>query len=360
MKKIVYLFLTCALFCPANYANFPETNSQNSEYVKADDESLYNFVQARCSYYMGAAFARSSLTDRKALYDRIINDCVGTHNIGTTVFHKKLVEKSVHCWLADFAIRKAYQWAQQQGADQSYATTFPDQVKKDIDHHLSDVYRRSYSFGAPQASPELPEKFFEPYLAQPPATYLAPEETDNTQDSSHNATRLWSNFINSLVELFSPDAHNQQRPEATPATIIQPPLIPSAPPLEDNLPATKLFPTDECGASCFTNFKDDHVERIFLPCGHNFCADCLKSWMHTSGHSSCPQCRYNLVHGQRTRIFEVLRNKSLYCAGCNTGEGPFKTLTCKHKLCSACIKGWRSTPFANTCPRCCNTMRNPQ
>ncbi len=33
-----------------------------------------------------------------------------------------------------------------------------------------------------------------------------------------------------------------------------------------------------------------------VPCMHNFCGPCMRSWSDTSGHATCPQCRGDASH----------------------------------------------------------------
>lgn len=50
------------------------------------------------------------------------------------------------------------------------------------------------------------------------------------------------------------------------------------------------YPTNECPI-CFEDFGF-YIKRLFLSCGHNICAGCLKQWYNEKGsNTTCPMCR---------------------------------------------------------------------
>jgi|GEM_PF-5772718 len=370
-KKINVLFLW-ALSTPfvvefSAHAAHPHINHQQQHpYVVYEDGSLWDFVQLCCSHLMGSAFSQCSSENRKALYDRIINDLVGANSSPHAYYDKHYVEEYTHKWLLDFAQRSAELWALSQENSPEQAMLIGNIHKNYAIEKIERYYNSPLYLRTPQPTEGytfiLPRNFFEQFLTvdslQTTLLQCTTSAQQHTREISSHSHSSWRNFFNDLMEYFSNDRNENPAPEPSYPRPPQPeraPAIPSAPPLEE-LTCTRLFATQECGASCFTNFKEDNEDRIFLPCGHNFCGDCIKNWFFNQGQSTCPQCRHSLTVGEKRIVLFVLKEKNKYCAGCNTSEGPLTPLICKHTLCDACYNGWQKTAFKLECPRCSKPM----
>jgi len=66
--------------------------------------------------------------------------------------------------------------------------------------------------------------------------------------------------------------------------------------------AAAASPPDEDGDEC-PICKDKLVRRVALPCGHQYCADCLLRSVSQFGHRCCPTCRGELYTGQTVQAF---------------------------------------------------------
>jgi hypothetical protein len=52
-----------------------------------------------------------------------------------------------------------------------------------------------------------------------------------------------------------------------------------------------LYRSESC-CICLESFDDPRIKRIFLmPCGHDICKACARSWFFAESAQTCPQCR---------------------------------------------------------------------
>lgn len=344
MKRFFNLLFLATLWngtTPASSVTY--TDAYGIEHVKNERGTLRDYVQNCCSCLIGHMFIQYSSDDRNALYDRIINDLLQSQFCYQATFDKQYVDAIVHKWLIDFAARKTRAYVLDEGHDDTYA----QHVSHKVHERIAAQVRWSVWYG-PDCKFGLPKGFFEEFLGA-----FNIQQQIHSVEREINRSRYWTELIGDAWDYFfgyNEQPEHPQVPEYRPE--------PSAPPAEDfdrlAPGASRLYPTEECGASCFTHFKDDKANRVFLHCGHNYCADCVEGWFFTQGKETCPQCREILFDHEKERIKKVLQNMYGYCAGCNGYNTYMKTLSCFHKLCYQCELAWTDTAnsFCNECPRC--------
>ncbi|GBN62116.1 hypothetical protein AVEN_207379-1 [Araneus ventricosus] len=97
---------------------------------------------------------------------------------------------------------------------------------------------------------------------------------------------------------------------------------------------------DDCGY-CLCSLLSG---RLQLACGHQYHAQCLKSWWTLAGDGSCPVCLYGMKFWQCGRCFLIIaHNEPSYTLQC---ECIFHR-TCIEKQCSQGLK---------TCTTCNETI----
>jgi hypothetical protein len=364
-KNLLPFLLLALLATSSVIAKTTYTNWWGIEYVKNERESLRDYVQNCCSSLMGKMFARYETNDRNALYDRIVDEILQTNFYGQNQLKKNYVDAIVHKWLIDFTGRKAQQCAFENGFSHTLSQLIKVKMKERVAAkvHWSVQYTQDKKYG-------LSKGFFEQFLGD----YNITQQVGSIKREEERS-KYWSELIGGAWNLlFEYTEHEEARPP-TPTPEYQVPIDfyqpePSAPPAVEYHPTpsappyqpivvTNLYTTDECAANCFTNFKEDGENRIFLPCGHNYCKDCLENWIFVQGKNSCPQCRAEISHSEKAHLRTILDDQYSYCAGCNNYDESLRTLTCHHKLCNHCERAWADAhnKFRHECPRCSYTFQ---
>jgi len=355
-KKTVLMFsLFFITFAPKSLSAKPTTftNWWGTEYVSNEGQALRDYIQNCCCQLMGSMFTRCESNARNALYDRVINDILATTTIREKSFKKQFVDSLVHKWLIDCIGQQTKQIALNNGFSEKEA----QQIKLKIQERVIAKVRSSVWY-AKDRKYGLPQGFFEPFLGE----FNIIRHIGSIKKEL-DRSRYWKELLGTTWEyLFG---YQQEQPLHIPCNESARPAAPtpSAPPFDEvvesapTYPTKKLYVTDECGASCFTHFKNDNEERLFLPCGHNFCSDCAENWFFIQKKNSCPQCRQELSRSQKNRLRSVIENRCAYCVGCNEIVRGVNTFVCGHRMCQECTNAWHCTTFKDECPRCCCHLR---
>ena len=370
-KKFIFISLFFTLTTP--YLRAQEsavfTDRWGEEKVSNDGEKLYNYVQNGCSHLLGNKFSKIESQKRKNLYDTIQSDihysCGG--GINASSFNKDCVDQKIITHTINLIAEKTKERYQNSTSDWSASNVIYGRMKE----HLLLEAQRNHSYNESYGSPK---GFFEKslddqvmvndinaikndlYQQTPTASY---SENQSQQSSA------WGEFVNWLFGTqdpfesthYTPDPYYDRPPATNPNWHPEPSAPPAQQPAQSAPHNKKLYPAQECSADCMGDFKDDGLERIFLPCGHDACKDCARNWFVNQGKSTCPQCRYSLNNTEKQNLKNSLDQPFRQCSCCNTTRN-LQTLHCNHKICTECTSSWitneNTKNFKAGCPRCGN------
>jgi hypothetical protein len=340
-----------------------------TKYVSRDESKLFNYVQNGCSYLLGNKFHKISAEERPELYHAIISDvrskCGGGYD---NSFYKICVDHKISSHIADLVAKKTKERFQNATSDWRNSETLYKKMKTQLQNEASRE-RGSGFYG-------LKKGFFEESLddhnmvdnindIMKELHPQAPAAPYYDNQNSQAAPTFLSAFLDWMLsnESAKPTHHEPaptpaQHYDRPPATNPNWTSTPSAPPAQQPVHSSdnkKLFPTQECSAGCMGDFKEDGLERIFLPCGHDACKDCARNWFINENKNTCPQCRYCLSSTEKQNLKSSLDHPSRQCGCCNTTRN-LRTLHCNHKICDGCTYSWiaseNTASFKSGCPRC--------
>ncbi|MCF7900195.1 hypothetical protein K9K77_01665 [Candidatus Babeliales bacterium] len=379
-KKFLFIFLFSTLItsCLIAKESAVFTDRWGHEYVSNEKEQLYNYIQNGCSHLLGNKFSKIDQQRRKKIYEAITLDIYYSCEKRTNApsFTKKCVDQAIINHTINLIAEKTEERYRNSSSDWNDSKA----LYKKMRQHLAIESQRNYNC---QQSYGLPRGFFEKSLDDKEMVQninnirqdLLFEQSYNTQSATNNNPYAHEGFWSSFVSLFfssspvtEPAPHpvsteNQNYSERPPATNPHWNPTPSAPPAQQPVSSAadkKLYPSQECSAGCMGDFKDDGLERIFLPCGHDACTSCARNWFITQGNNTCPQCRYSLLNTEKQNLKVMLDQPYGRCSCCATTDN-LQTLHCKHKICTHCTAAWvineQTQPFRSGCPRCGDHFR---
>ena len=371
-KSLFFIFLiSCPLYTITRESQV-DTDWWGREHVSNRGEDLYNYVQNGCSHLLGRQFSKIDARERKHLYDSIKSSvhfhCGGSY---CSQFAKACVDMRIQEAVINYIAHATEARLKNSTSDWSDAETVYQKTKQEL-QEAADRNRTS------SESYELRKGFFEDELndqtmvnrinrmRNQQSSYIPPYHGGPEAEFSQG---FWGWIASLLYEEPAPQPPVSEWPPATnPHWHPEPSAPPAEPTYQQTRPQApvhsadekKLFPTQECSAGCMGDFKEDDLERIFLPCGHDACKDCAQNWFVTQNQNTCPQCRYRLSSAEKQNLKRSLTLPFGQCSCCNTKKN-LRTLHCHHKICDSCTSSWvaseNTQDFKRGCPRCGDDFR---